>query len=130
MASTALVLAGLLSAVIASVHSWLGEARLIGPLLDPATRTGLLAKSEFARNVLRFAWHLTSIAWIGIGATFLAFAHYAAATMNSGERAGLAALVATMATTGAVICASSRGRHLAWPVFAIIAAFTAYAAWA
>ena len=123
--STALLTAAALSAAIGIVHSWLGERRLIGPLLDPETRTGMLAHSAFARSVLRFAWHITTIAWIGIGAVFAIFA---TAPLTALDRSVLVALALTMAVTGAVIFYTGRGRHWAWPVFLAIAALAAYPA--
>jgi hypothetical protein len=125
MASAALLTAAVLTVIIGLVHSWLGEVRLIGPLLAPDTRNGLLAKSDFARSVLRFAWHLTTVAWIGIGAVFAIFAR---GGLGQNERGALLALALTMLATGLVILYTGRGRHWAWPVFLAIAACAAYAA--
>lgn len=121
MSPALLVPAAALCVVIGLVHSWLGERRLIGPLL--AAREGLLQR-RFARNVLRFAWHLTTIAWIGIGAALVAFAGVAA---DIGSSRAVLAIAATMLVTGVVILATGRGRHWAWPVFFAIAVL-AYAA--
>jgi hypothetical protein len=106
------VISAILTAALGIVHSVLGERRLIGPLLAPGERTGLLAK-RFARNILRFAWHLTSIAWWGLAAVL------AGADSRS---AVLVAVAATLALSGLVVLYSSRGRHLAWPVFLAAAA--------
>ena len=119
--SYSLLLAASLTVTIGLVHSWLGEVRLIGPLLHPATRSGLLEKSRFARQVLRFAWHLTTIAWWGTAAV-LALLAFGPLAGNSG--AVLIALSVTFAVTGAVALVTSRGRHLAWPVFLAIAGLT------
>lgn len=114
----ALLISAGLTGLLGIVHSALGEARLIGPLLAPATRTGLLAKSAAARGILRFAWHLTSIAWWGLAAVLAA---YALAGPGQAETAVLAAVAATLVVTGVMIFATSRGRHLAWPVFLLAA---------
>lgn len=127
MTSAALVTAAALTVFIGLVHSWLGEVRLIGPLTAPETRTGLLAKSRFARDVLRFAWHLTTLTWFGVGAVFMIFAR---APLDGTGRSVVLALALTMLATGLVILASGRGRHWAWPVFLAIAGCAAYAAWA
>ncbi len=116
--SISLAFAAFLSFMVGGVHSWLGEARLIGPLTAPATREGLLAKSRFARQVLRFAWHLTTIAWWGSAATL---ALLALEPIEGQARGVLMAISATFAATAAVTFASSHGRHLAWPVFLAIA---------
>jgi len=108
-----LVSAGL-TGLLGLAHSVLGERKLIGPLLAPEQRTGLLAKSGFARGILRFAWHLTSIAWWGLGAVLAAVALAAPDRAIAGV---LAAVAATLGVSGLLILAQSRGRHLAWPVF-------------
>lgn len=61
-ADLAMLLAGVFLVGLGLVHSWLGEVKLIGPLLSPPGRSGILVHSRFARDVLRFAWHLTSLA--------------------------------------------------------------------
>lgn len=123
--SAPLLTAAVLLVAIGLVHSWLGERRLIGPLLAPATRTGLLEKSVFARRVLRFAWHLTTLTWVGIAAVLTMLAR---GPLEASGRATLWALAVTMAATGLVILWTGRGRHWAWPVFVAIAACSAYAA--
>jgi hypothetical protein len=122
MKAYALLLAALLTVAIGATHSWLGERRLIGPLLDPATRGGMLEGSAFARQVLRFAWHLTTIAWWGFAALLVA---YARTDGGAGSGPALAIIAAIFAVTGLIILATSRGRHLAWPVFLAMAALTA-----
>ncbi|HLZ66646.1 MAG TPA: hypothetical protein VKQ29_10465 [Aliidongia sp.] len=117
MEAALLVSAGL-TALLGVAHSGLGEARLIGPLLAPDSRSGLLAKSAFARGILRFAWHLTSIAWWGLAAIL---ASLALAAPEQAEATVLAAVGATLTISGLIVLVTSRGRHLAWPVFLLAA---------
>jgi hypothetical protein len=117
--NTPLLIAALLTFVIGAIHSWLGERRLLCPLLAPDQRQGLLAKA-FVRRVIRFAWHLTSIAWWGMGATVAALAMNP--PLERQGRLALWAIAATFLVTGALILITSRGRHLAWPVFLAIVA--------
>lgn len=124
MSAQFLSLAALLCVVIGAAHSWLGERRLIGPLLDPAQRHGILQR-RFARDVLRFGWHITTLAWWGIGAAFAAFA---TGGSQAAPRLAIFALSASMLLTGVVILVSGRGRHWAWPVFFAIAALACTAA--
>ena len=114
----ALLFAAILTLAIGGAHSYLGERFLIGPLLSPERRQGLLEKGEFARRTLRFAWHLTTIAWWGFAAILIGLALAPAA---SPVRMVLAVVAATFFATGLSTFASSRGRHLAWPVFLAIA---------
>jgi hypothetical protein len=93
-----------LMAFTALVHSWLGEKRIVMPLL--AYSEGVM-RHPLARVIVRYAWHVTSalmvasaltVAWPGtphtlvtaVGAIWLAL--------------GLTSLVA------------SRGKHVGWPV--------------
>ena len=116
--NAALLVSAGLTALLGIVHSGLGEARLIGPLLAPEGRTGLLARSAKARSILRFAWHLTSLAWWGLAAVLGALA---LAAPGRSETAVLAVVAVTLASSGLIILATSRGRHLAWPVFLLAA---------
>ncbi|MDH3596292.1 MAG: hypothetical protein OEU09_09660 [Rhodospirillales bacterium] len=118
MANTALFVAAILTIGIGAVHSWLGERRLIGPLLSPQRRQGILASSTFARQVLRFAWHLTTLAWWGMGAMLVALV---SSPLDGQDRTVLLIIGLTFLLTGTVILIVSRGRHLAWPVFLMIA---------
>jgi hypothetical protein len=118
-----LIAAAALTLAIGAVHSWLGERRLLGPLLAPGRRQGLLASSGFARRVLRFAWHLTTIAWWGAGAALIALA--ASPPLDRQGRLALATIAATFLVTGIVTLVVGRGRHLAWPVFLAIAGLAA-----
>ena len=112
----ALLSAALLCWVLGAAHSWLGETRLLHPLL--AERAGMLARSRFAGSTLRWAWHLTTIAWCGLGAILAALALSPAAFQI---RAMLIALAATFLATAAVIALSSRWKHFAWPLFMAMA---------
>lgn len=96
------------------VHSVLGERRLIGPLLDPAKRSGLLEHSTFARQVLRFAWHLTTLALWGFAAILVGLV----ATPAGQQTATTLVIIALVCLLSAVyIFITSGARHLAWPVF-------------
>ena len=116
MTTIALILAAFLAWFVGTAHSWLGERRLLGPLL--AERAGMLGRSKFAARTLRGAWHLTTLAWWGLGATL---ATVALAPPASQVHGALVAMAITFLVTGAVIAISSRGRHFAWPIFVAIA---------
>lgn len=117
-----LLAAASLTAMTGLAHSWLGERLLLGPLLAPATRRGLLRESLYARRILRYAWHLTSIAW-WVLAAILAILAPAPLTPPGGGI--LMALAGGFLVTGLIILVSSRGRHLAWPLFLGLAAASA-----
>lgn len=114
MSAPQLMIAGLFLLFLAAAHSWLGERRLIGPLTARSTRSGLLAHSPFARRVLRVAWHLTSLAFLGMAAPFLI---YAFAPMEASARLSIRLIGTITLLMGATALAASRGKHLSWPFF-------------
>jgi len=121
MISPSLLIAAVLTVAVGLVHSVLGEWRLIGPLLDPLHRQGILAKSTFARSILRFAWHLTTIAWWGFA---VVLAGLATAPIDPAVRMTLIVIATTFLLTGILILVVSRAHHLAWPVFLAISALS------
>lgn len=92
-------------AALAVGHSLLGEAKLIGPLLGPAPLPAVKLPDVFAKLTLRFAWHLTSLAW-------LALAYVVVAEPQTAGAVGV-----LLAVSGAVALLGSRGRHFAWALF-------------
>jgi hypothetical protein len=117
MAHPALLIAGVLAVFISAVHSWLGEQKLIGPLLALEHREGPLARS-FMRRLVRFAWHITSVAWTGMG---LALAMLARSPLEPTGRFMAGVIGATFLVMGLMTLIAGRGRHLAWLVFLAIA---------
>ncbi|MEC9398183.1 MAG: DUF3995 domain-containing protein [Myxococcota bacterium] len=86
---------------IAMLHSILGEIEILSPLFRAEWETALPRYA--VERILRFAWHLTSIAWIALGV----------AALGGGA---LDALGACALASAAVIFVMLRG-HLAWPLF-------------
>ncbi|KAB2969399.1 MAG: hypothetical protein F9K18_01400 [Thermoanaerobaculia bacterium] len=122
--SAPLVAAAVLCAVVAAAHSCLGERYILIRLLRRADLPHLFGSDLFTRRTLRFAWHVTSVAWLGFGALLLSAA-------RSGAPSGSTALrivAATFAATALVTFAGSRARHLAWIAFAAIAALAWFGA--
>lgn len=114
--SLSLIFAAFLTFVIGAVHSWLGEHRLIGPLLAPDNRHGILAHA-FARLVLRFAWHLTTLAWWGFAAIL---GILALSPVGGQGRMILLVIAPLFLAMGLFTLTTSRGRHVSWPFFLAI----------
>lgn len=109
-----LILAAVLAVAIGLVHSVLGERYILLRLFRrPLPK--LFGSDEFTRKTLRFAWHITTLAWFGFAALLI---------LIQLDRATTAALTstiaATFAVTGLVALIASRGRHLSWVVFGAI----------
>jgi hypothetical protein len=116
--SAALLLAALILVLLAAVHSILGERYLIVRLLRREDLPPLLGGTQFTKGILRFAWHITSVAWLGLAGVLVAI-------MPSGsvaEGTVLRIISLTAMVTGGVVLVGSRGRHFAWAAFLVVAA--------
>ena len=75
-----------------------------------ADHAKLRGSDVFTKQVLRFAWHITSVAWIAMGA----------ALVWDPRRA----IAIGFAASGATALVGSRGRHYSYVVFFAIAALS------
>jgi uncharacterized membrane protein len=115
-----LVTAAVLTMAIGIVHSWLGERYIISRVLRRDDLPKLFGDDSFTRQTLRFAWHLTTVAWFGIAALLLVLSGLLTGVRVSD---GLIFAVAQTFIISAVLALIlTRGRHLSWVVFTIIAA--------
>lgn len=84
---------------------------------DPSSRRelpGLFGSDGFTKRTLRFAWHLTTIAWWGYAALLLS-------RLDSADTS-LQIIAWTFLVSGVVSMIGARGRHLSWVVFVAVAA--------
>ena len=96
------IAAGLLAS-IGIAHSALGEREVIGPLLrERGWRLATIPRAA-ADPLLRFAWHLTTLAWWALAAVLVGVPI-------------AAAFAATCLLSAAIILVLLPG-HLAWPLF-------------
>ena len=111
----ALYAAATLTVAIALAHSILGERYILVRLFRRDNIPKLFGGSEFTRQTLRFAWHITSLAWLGFAAVLIALAQPVI------DRASLGLIVGvTFIAHGLISLVASKGRHLSWPVFLVI----------
>jgi len=120
--STLLFVAALLAFGVGIAHSLLGEKYLLMRLFRRPDLPSLFGGTRFTMRTLRFAWHITTVAWCGYGAML-----WVASRDRLSQDNALTVLAITMLVTALLILIASRGRHLAWPVFAAIAAAALYA---
>lgn len=112
-----LVFSAFLTIAVGVAHSYLGERYILIRLFKRTDLPRLRGSEVFTKRILRFAWHLTSVAWWGYAALLLALAAHEAPS-----RQLLGALIAvTFLITATITALASRGRHLAWPLFLGIA---------
>lgn len=69
--STLLNVAAVLTFAVGLAHSVLGEKYLLMRLFRRSDLPTLLGSATFAVRTLRFAWHITTVAWWGFGAMLL-----------------------------------------------------------
>lgn len=103
-------------------HSWLGERYILMRLFRHGDLPQLFGGTEFTARTLRFAWHITSLAWFGFAALLLVIARGAARIDTIGAVAG-----STFIAHGVLALAGSRGRHLSWVVFFLVGSLILFA---
>lgn len=99
---------------LAVAHSYLGERKVLVPLL--AQEWAIALPKRFVHPLLRCAWHLTSFIWLAAAAILAVAAARGGVPPVVLDALGAAALV-----SGAVMLVALRGLHAAWAVFAVAA---------
>ena len=90
--------------VLAVLHSFLGERRLLGPLFSTSLpRSGLPLGRAFTERTLRFVWHQLSVAWL----------------VARGDEPTVLAVGVFLLVSGGLALVVSRGRHFAWALFVV-----------
>jgi hypothetical protein len=111
-----LSIASIITLAIAVAHSALGERRIIAPLLNTSFDFCRPERVEFTRLTLRFAWHLTSLFMLGCAVLLLVFS---ISPIDLASILALEVMGAVFVAAAAITGSYSRGRHVAWPLFAI-----------
>lgn len=120
---SALYFAAFLAIVIGVVHSVLGERFILIRLFKRNDLPKLFGSTEFTANTLRFAWHITTIAWWGFAALLVQLAK------GTVTAQGVASVIAiTFLLTGVLTLVLSKAKHLAWIVFFMIGGIAQYVA--
>jgi len=108
---TLLCLAALLAIVLGIAHSVLGEKYILVRLFRRDNLPRLFGGPEFTVRTLRFAWHITTVAWFGFAALLLQAADGGLTTSGV-----LRIIGATFIVSGLLPLFITRGRHLSWLV--------------
>lgn len=108
--------AAFLLVVVAIAHSYLGERYILTRLFKRDNLPKLFGSDEFTIRTLRFAWHITSIAWLGFAGIVIALAQQEINKILIGQ-----IIIATFAVHFLIALIGSKGKHLSWIVFALIA---------
>lgn len=103
-------------------HSVLGEKYILIRLFRRDDLPKLYGGSAFTKNTLRFAWHVTSVAWLGFA---LVLIHLASGSLSENVIGSI--IAATFLVHGFISLVGSRGKHFSWPVFIVIGIAALYA---
>ena len=118
-----LTIAAVLAIAIGLIHSFFGEKYILIRLFK-RDLPKLLGSDWFTKRVLRFAWHLTTVAWFGLAAILLAVAY----RPEQLAMISLYIVCVVFALSGLMAFVSSHGKHYSWIVFWSIAALSCYVA--
>ena len=119
---TLLYLAAFLATAVGIAHSYLGERYILIRLFRRDDLPKLFGSSEFTIRTLRFAWHVTTIAWWGFAVILIVLANASVTTSTIGLVIGCTFLVHF-----AIALVGSRGKHFSWPIFLAIGILAIYA---
>ena len=120
---SALFFAAFLAVALGAAHSYLGERYLLIRLFRRGNLPKILGSTELTVRTLRFAWHLTSVAWLGFAVILIQLAYPPVSASAVGLTVGCTFLVHF-----AVALIGSRGRHLSWLAFLAIGVLAIFAA--
>jgi len=108
-----LLLGSFLLIFIGFIHSYLGEKYILIRLFRRDNLPKLFGGDWFTKRVLRFAWHLTTLAWWG----FAAILYFLSNPSENLRSDVLITITVVFAMSGIVSLLFSRGKHLSWLFF-------------
>jgi hypothetical protein len=118
-----LIISALLLIFIGLVHSYLGEKHILTRLFKRELPK-LFGSDVFTNQVIRFAWHLTTVAWFGVAAIFV--------SLSSGSpdffKTSLYIISFVFLISGAMSFGYTKGRHYSYIVFWAVAVICGHAA--
>jgi hypothetical protein len=117
-----LIVAAVLCLAIGFIHSYLGERFILIRLFRNSQIPHLFGSDYFTKRTIRFAWHLTTIAWWGLGYLVWSISQ---GTANL-EHDVLNTVGVVFLLSGAFAITATRGKHLSWVVFWSIAGLVFY----
>lgn len=106
--------AAVLLFLLGLAHSVLGERYILVRLFRRDNLPRLFGGTAFTIRTLRFAWHITTVAWWGMAVLL-----WQAAAGDPGRGAVLTVLGWTLLLSAALPLVITRGRHLSWMVLGL-----------
>jgi hypothetical protein len=110
-----LQLAAFLIGALGLAHSILGERYILVRLFRRSDLPTIFGSADFTIQTLRFAWHISTVAWFGLGALV-----FVASQGRLNSQGAMQIIGYTAIASGLLPLFFTRGRHLSWLVlFAI-----------
>lgn len=119
-----LILAATLAIFIGVAHSYLGERYILIRLFKKDDLPKLFGSDWFTKRVLRFAWHLTTVAWWG----FAAILYVISAPGGNIQKQILIIISVVFLVSGLLSSIFTKGKHISWIIFWAISVISFYAA--
>ncbi len=121
--SILLYTAAILTFIIGFTHSVLGERYILTRLFKRDNLPKLFGSTTFTTQTLRFAWHITTIAWWGFAVILILLAE------NQFSFRNISMVIAfTFLISGIISLVASKGKHYSWLVFLLIGGLSLYVA--
>ena len=112
-----LYIGSFLALFIGLVHSYLGEKYILIRLFQNNNLPELLGGDWFTKRILRFAWHLTTVAWAGFSAILFVLAN----PSQTLDEDVLYITGSVFFLSGLMSAGFTNGKHLSWIIFWSIA---------
>lgn len=108
-------LAAFLVVALGLAHSVLGERYILVRLFRREDLPRVFGSTEFTTQTLRFAWHITTVAWFGFAALLLQISQGQLTNSSAAQIIGF-----TSIASGFLPLIITRAKHLSWLVLFII----------
>src|SRR5690606_22940158 len=110
-----LYFAAVLAVALGAADSFLGERYILTRLFRRSDLPKLFGSSELTTRTLRFAWHITTVAWFGFAALLV---HAGRGDLTVSGMLQIIGL--TFVASGILPLFFTRGKHLSWLVLFVI----------
>lgn len=114
--------AAVLMILLGLAHSYLGERYILIRLFKRDNLPKLFGGTAFTAGTLRFVWHLITVVWFGVAAVIL---QVSGPSLDA--RTVLQMFAGVSFVSGLLPIYFTRGRHLSWIVFFVVAALLWFA---
>jgi len=112
-------LAFVFTVLVGLLHSILGEKYIITPLQHRENLPRIFGSDLLTKHTLRFAWHLTTVAWFSLASFMLMLAFQKTISVHF----TVSVLFATFAVSFLISLTISRGKHFSWVLLLAISVF-------